>query len=162
MWIHNENTTDLRKLTMFHRQLQIMSIHYRLNLSQFQIGFAIPCLIAVQTACLMNTFSLISGKEIGGPIWYNLLYVWGAMVFFLVIIFVFGILADVYNVSSEVQRKVNGRHDLKRNKWFKRWLKSCPRFKIYFGGSNYFDRLTPLNIQSFAINQTVSLMLLQN
>ncbi len=156
------NPSGLRKLALFHRQLQIIAIHYRLHLSQFQVGCAIPTFIAFQIACLYNTISMISGKDTGAPIWYDLLYAYEEFVAFLLVIFVFGILADVYNVSSETQTKINGKPELKRNKWLKRWIRSCPVFKIHFGGSNYLDRLTPLTVQNFAINQTVSLLLLQN
>ncbi len=114
----------------------------------------------MQVACLNNSIALFSGKDTGGPIWYNLLYVWAEVMIFSMIVFVFGILADVHNVSVEVHKKINGRSDLKRNKWFKRWIISCPPMKIYFGGSNFMDRLTPLNIQSFANSQTANLMLL--
>ncbi len=145
---------------MFHRQLQIMGIHYRLNLSQFQIGCAMFSFIAMQWACLYNSISFLSGKDTGGPIWYDLMYAWSEIVFIVGVLFVFGILADVSNVSQRVKNKINGRHELKTNKWFKRWLKSCPVFRIYFGGSNYLDSVTPLNIQNFAVTQTVSLMLL--
>lgn len=139
-----------------------MAIQYRLNHSQFQIGLAIPSLIVLQTICLYNTISLFSGKDTGASIWYNLLYAECGTVCLFMIMYVFGILADVYNVSSGVQKRINGQHDLKRNKWFKRWIKSCPALRIYFSGSNYLDRLTPLNFQNFVINQTVGLMLLQN
>ncbi len=139
-----------------------MSSHYRLNHSMFQLGCAIPCLIAMQVACLHNSIALFSGKDTGGPIWYNLLYVWGEVVIFSMIMFVFGILADVNNVSIEVNKKINGSLELKRIKWFKRWIRSYPVQKIYFWESNFMDRLTPLNIQSFAVTQTVNLMLLQN
>ncbi len=162
MSIHQDNTTDLRKLTLFHRQLQIMSTHYRLNISQFQLGFAIPSFIAIQTACLFNTVSFISGKDTGGPIWYNLLYAYLAVVFVFGIIFQFGILANVFKVSKRVQGQIKRNHELCRNRWFKKWFKSCPTFKIYFGGSNYLEPRTPLIIQDFVIHQTVNLMLLQN
>ncbi len=157
-----EETSDLKKLAMFYGQLRIIGIHYRLILSQFPIICAMCSFIAIQMACLYNSFSFISGKDTGGPVWYDLLYAWSEITSFTTVIFLFSILGDVYNVSQRVQQQINGRHDLKKNKWFKRWLKSCPVFKIYFGGSNYLDRLTPLNIQNFAFNQTVSLMLLQN
>ncbi len=158
----NHNTGDLRKLTLFYRQLQIMSMHYRLNFSQVQLGFAIPSFIAFQTACLYNSITLISGKDTGGPIWYSLMFAWNEVVIICLVMFAFGIFADVFNISNEIQQKLNERYDLKRNKWFRRWIKSCPVLKIYFGGSNYVDRLTALNIQDFTINQTASLMLLQN
>lgn len=40
---HEDNTKDPLKLTLFHRQHQIMSIHYRFNLFQFKIACTIPC-----------------------------------------------------------------------------------------------------------------------
>ncbi len=160
--IKKYEVSDLRALTLLHRQLQIIGIHYRLNLSQFQIGCAILSFIVMQLACLYNSIFFLSGKDTGGPIWYDLLYGWSEVGMITGIIIVFGMLADVYNASQRFQMTIHGRHDLKRNKWFRKWFKSCPVFRIYFGMSNYLDRLTPLNIQDFAVNQTVSLMLLQN
>lgn len=58
---------------MFHRQLQIMSINYRLNFSQFQIGFWMPCWIAIQVSYLVKSIQPLSGKYIGGAIGYNLI-----------------------------------------------------------------------------------------
>lgn len=139
-----------------------MAIQYRLNHSQFQIGFAIPCWMAMQSICLYNSISLISGKDTGASIWFNLLYAWSAVVCFCVIIFVFGILADVADVSSKVRKKINGNSELKRNKWFQKWVKSCPILKIYVGGSNFLEKITPLNFQDMVINQTVNLLLLNN
>lgn len=158
----NKPNSETRSLTLFRRQLQIMAIQYRLNHSQFQIGCGIPCWMAMETICLYNTLSLLGGSDTGGSIWYNLLYAWSGTVCFFVIIFVFGILADVYNVSAAVQEMIDGNPGLKRSKWLKRWVKSCPILKIYFGGTNYLDRLTPLNFQDLVIDQTVSLLLLKN
>ncbi len=157
-----DNTQSLVQLKLYYRQIQIISIHYRLNVSQFKLGCAIPCFLAMQTACLYNSIAFLSGKDTGGPVWYALAFLWAEVVLIGVTVFVFGILADVYNVSSRAQNKINGRPELMKNKWVKRWVKSCPILKIYFGGSNFFDQLTPLNIQNFAINQTVSLMLLNH
>lgn len=138
-----------------------MSIYYRLTHSKFQIGCAIPCWMGMETIGLYNSISLLSGKDAGASIWFNLLYAWSGTVGFFTIIFVFGIIADVYNVSNEVRKTMDGNYNLKRKKWLKRWLKSCPVFKIYFRGSNYPDRLTPLSLQKFGINQTVSLLILK-
>ncbi len=160
--IHMDNIIQMRKLTIFHRQLQIMSTYYRLHISKFQLGLSIPSLIALQTACLYNSICFISGKDTGGPIWYNLLYAYLAVVIFFVNIFILGILANVYYVSKRAQEQIKRNSGLSRNKWFKRWLQSCSTFKIYFGGSNFLEPNTPLNIQDFVIHQTVSLMLLQN
>lgn len=139
-----------------------MSTHYRLYISKIQIGCAIPCLIAVQMSCLHNSITFISGKDTGGPIWYTLFYAELEVVFFFLVIFVCGILADVHYVSNRVHRKINGDFELKRNKWLRRWIRSCPYLRIYFGGSNFLEISTPLNIQNFAINQTLSLLLLEN
>ncbi len=89
----------------------------------------------MQVACLNNSVALFSGKDTGGPIWYNLLYVWAQVMIFSVIVFVFGIQADVYYVSIEVHKKINGRTEMKTYKWFKKWIKSCPPLKIYFASS---------------------------
>lgn len=92
MLVHADDSNGLKKLSWFHRQLQIMSIHNRLNISQFQIGFGIPCLIAIHKAGLVNSIHLVSGKDTGGPIWFSLIFVLGAFDVFLMVIFVFGVL----------------------------------------------------------------------
>lgn len=146
---------------MFYRQLQIISIQYRIIFSQFQISCVIVCCIAIQTACLYNTIIFMSGGDTGGPIWYDLMYAWTELTIFADIVFVIGILAEVNSVSEKMQKKINGRHELKKNKWLKRWIRSSPGLKIYFGESNYLEKITPLIFQDFSTRQTASLMLLQ-
>lgn len=105
---------------------------------------------------LVNFIHLVSAKDTGGPIWFSLIWVLGALDVFLMVIFSFGVLSNVYNDSKQVLGNIRVRLQLKRNKWFKSWPKSCPALRIYFGGANYLDRIPPLNIHDFVINQTVS------
>ncbi len=152
----------ISRCSHFFSQIQIIWLHYRPNLSQFQIGCTMLSLITMQLACLYNSISFLSGKNTGGPIWYHLFCAWCEFVLVNLTVFVFSILADVYNVSNAVLKKIKGRTELKRNPWLSRWIKSCPTFKVYFGGSNYLDRLIPLNIQNFIVIQTISLVLSHN
>ncbi len=150
------------KATLLYRQLQVMAIEYRLIYSRLMIGTIIPCVIAMETVCLYNTILLVSGRSSNDSMGYNLLYAWCGVVLLGNIIFMLGMLAAVFNVSTEVLRKLSAKPELRKNSWFRRWLRSCQVLKIYFGGTNYLDRLTPLAVEDFVINQTVSLLLLKN
>lgn len=147
---------------IFYRQLQLLCIQYRLNYSRYMIGSIMPCLVSMSVICWYNTIKKISGQNVNASMGYSLLYGWGGFVSLLNVLFMFGILVDVSNVSKKVLRRVNCKEEFRKNKWFRRWLKSCPTLKIYFGGSNFLERRTPLNLTKFVIEQTVSLLLLKN
>ncbi len=156
------NTDNVkRNTTLLYRQLQVMAIQYRLNYSRVMIGISIPCVIAMETVCLYNTISLVSGRRANDSLGYNLLYAWTGIMLLLNVILMFGMLADVFNVSTKVLETINAKPEFRKSPWFRRWLRSCQVLKIYFGGTNYLDRLTPLTLEDFVINQTVSLLLLK-
>ncbi len=150
------------KTTLLYRQLQVMAVQYRLNYSRLMIGISIPCALVMETVCLYNTISLISGRGGNDSLGYNLLYAWTGIMLMVNIVFMLGLLAEVFNTSTEVLRMLNANPKLRRNQWFRRWLRSCPVLKIYIGGTNYLDRLTPLTLEEFVIDQTVSLLLFKN
>lgn len=152
---------DKRKTTLLYRQLQVMAIQYRLNYS-LMVGIAIPCVICMETVCLYNTLSLVSGQSANDSMVYNLLYAWTGVMLVVNVVYMFGMLADAFNVSTEVLGMLNANPNLRRSAWFRRWLRSCQVLKIYMGGTNFLDRSTPLVIEEFVINQTVSLLLLNN
>ncbi len=150
------------KTTLLYRQLQVMAVQYRLNYSRLMIGITIPCVLAMETVCLYNTISLVSGRGGNDSLGYNLLYAWTGIMLVVNVVYMFGMLAEVFNTSTEVLRMLNANPKLRRNPWFRRWVRSCQVLKIFIGGSNYLDRLTPLTLEDFVINQTVSLLLLRN
>ncbi|CAL8136658.1 unnamed protein product [Orchesella dallaii] len=91
----------------------------------------------------------------------NLLYFWCAFVAMFMIVVIFGMLADVYCKAKQVDEDMNGTVSLKRNKWFRKFLKSAPVLRVYLCGTNFLDEMTPLTCEDFAIGQTVSILLLK-
>jgi hypothetical protein len=58
--------------------------------------------------------------------------------------------------------QANNNNNKKRYHQVRREIKSCTRMKVGFGSANYIDRLTPLVMEDFCINQTLSLILLSS
>ncbi|CAL8127975.1 unnamed protein product [Orchesella dallaii] len=158
-----KNGTLLKKQTLAFRELQLMSIVYRDIYSKFfLVVLMISCTI-MQVVCLYNTVTVFAKggyKDESFQIGLNLVYFWCTFLAIFIIVVMFGILADVYCVARNVHEEISGTVDLKRSKWFVRFLKSCPVLRIYLGGSNFLDEMTPLTCEDFAIDQTVSLLLL--
>lgn len=87
---------------------------------------------------------------------------WGAVDCLVGIVIDFGVKAQIYLVSSELKTKHRNAvlRNLLQNKWFNRWVKSCPDLKVKIGSVNYVDKSTPLHLLSFCLDQVVSLLLL--
>ncbi len=69
----------------------------------------------------------------------------------------FEVMGDVYVDSVKILQKVKSQ---RCSKWLRKFHKSCTPVKIMFGGSNFIERFTPLNIENFAFEQIASLILL--
>lgn len=154
----NQNIQD--RFTAY-RQLQILSLEYRNCFSRVMLAIATSGYLVVGTVSLYNTIQFVSGRDTTGSLEYNLIYMWGGVAALLDIIFMNGLLAGVYKASLAVQSCLNANLQLKRSRWFRKWLRSCQVLRVYFGGTNYFDELTPLNLLDFVIDQTVSLLLVK-
>lgn len=79
----------------------------------------------------------------------------------LIILIIFGSFAKVIHESKHLHRNLKGDTQLQKNRWFKRFWRSCQIIKIYLGRTNYFEDVTPLKIEDFVIQQTVNLMLMK-
>ncbi|CAL8140564.1 unnamed protein product [Orchesella dallaii] len=159
---HNRARTQ----TKAFRELQIIGILHREVYSSYALPVSMICCISMQIVCLFNTITVLlkeNGKETEEDlqIGLNLVYLWCTFVAASAILVLFGILADVYKVGRHVHSELNSLFELKRSKRFRRFLKSCPILRVYIGGSNFIDELTPLTAENLAIDQTVSLLLLQ-
>lgn len=146
-----------------YRELQLLSTEYRACFSKVMLAVVTSGFLVTGTVSLYNTIQFASGNEsAGGSLQYNIIYMWAGIASLGDTVFINGILADTYKTSSSVLNNLKTQVQLKKSKWFQRWLKSCPVIKVYFGGTNYYDELTPLNLLDFVIDQTVSLLLLKN
>jgi hypothetical protein len=77
-------------------------------------------------------------------------------------------LTVVFSTASRIQTESAGLLEtwnsnlrFRRDKRIIRILRSCDRLKAKLGSSNYIDQLTPFNIMSFNLDQTISLVLVQ-
>jgi len=68
--------------------------------------------------------------------------------------------SNVISASEDFLETLNNLGNFKTEKWFRKKIRSLPSIKIGMGSSNYFDKLTPLVLLDFCINQAVSLMLM--
>lgn len=150
------------KMLSTYRQLQILCIEYRICFSNAMLGVSTTGICVIATICMYNTIQTVSGRNTTGSLQYDILYAWSGNTCLLIVVCVNGILADVYKVSLAVMDTLGSHSGLNKSKWFKKWFKSCPVLKIYLGGSNFFDQLTPLTLLDFVIDQTVSLLLVKN
>ncbi|CAL8133409.1 unnamed protein product [Orchesella dallaii] len=147
------------KEVMTFRELQVLALQYRkLNCSYFLTTYTLSTTM-LAVICL---YSSISAAESGSvQLGLSMLYLWCAFSNCFIILFIYGIFADVFRVSKRVQREMNCKVEFKKNKWYTRFLKTCPPIRIFIGGTNFFDELTPLTLEDFVVNQTVSLLLLK-
>lgn len=109
----NEITTS--STTSLYRQLQIVCIQYSLNYSRYMIGSIMPCFLSMSIICLYNTVINISGRSASASFEYSVLYAWSGTICVTNILFMFGILADVYNLSNKVLRKLEGKEEFRKH-----------------------------------------------
>ncbi|CAL8121154.1 unnamed protein product [Orchesella dallaii] len=151
-----------RKKILSFREIQLLCIHHRAIYSKYFVGASTICIISLAILCLNNSivaaFDPGAGKQQLG---FDLLYLWGTFGTGLVLVTMTGILSDVYKVSKYTRRQMSTNLVLKRNIWFKRFLKSCPIIRIYIAGNNFVDELTPLTFENFVIMETVDILLLK-
>ncbi|CAL8098615.1 unnamed protein product [Orchesella dallaii] len=154
--------------TIAFRELQVMEIEYREIYSRTIVVVTLLCAIVMQVVCLFNTVTVLlqdsneTDSDGSLQIGLNLVYFWCTIVAACAIVVFLGILADVYSVAKKVHEEIGSCVALKKNKWFCRFFRSCPILRIYLGGSNFLDELTPLTCENFAIDQTVGLLLLKS
>ncbi|CAL8128269.1 unnamed protein product [Orchesella dallaii] len=154
-------TSETRKNVMAYRELQIFAIQYRFINSRYFLGLHSFAIIVAAVMCMYNTIIWIQNPGASSvQLGLNALFLWCAVVTIFIFIFVYGILAGVYKISKNVNEAMNCNERLKTNKWFTRFLKTCPPIRIFIGGNNFLDELMPLTLEDFVINQTVSLLLL--
>ncbi|CAL8133527.1 unnamed protein product [Orchesella dallaii] len=158
MKIKTINPKTERKIKEY-REIQVLAAQHRSVYSAYFLGIYAICMVVVAIVCLYSTIVAVYEKE-SVQLGLNIVYFCCTFVTTFILVFIIGILADVYNVSKRVTQNMNGQVYLKKNKWYRRFHRTCPVVRVYIGGSNFFDELTPLTLESFAISQTVNLLLL--
>lgn len=141
------------------RAVQLMLVLYRDIYSGLMLAANVICVLVLETLCLYNSIDSIR-KGISMFEGLNLVYLWGGCATGANVLISFGMLAQVHQSCERVYRELKSKWRFSTNAWFRRWIKSMPVLKIYFGGNNYFEVLTPPTMENFVVDQIVSLLLL--
>ncbi|CAL8140567.1 unnamed protein product [Orchesella dallaii] len=103
---------EARIQTKAFRELQIIGILHREIYSSYALPVGMICCIFIQIVCLYNTITVLlkeNGKQTDEDlqIGLNLVYLWCTFVSAIMILVLFGILADVYKVGRQVQSELD-------------------------------------------------------
>jgi len=153
-------TKNAEKKALMFRQFQLLSMQHRSIYSKLFFPIYTVCIIIIGVICTYNSIITLYSDAGSVQLGLSLLYLWVAFHIFSIIIFVYGILADVYKVSNGVLEELKTNVKFAKSRWFKRFVRTCPIIRIYIFGTNFIDELTPLNLENFVVDQTVSLLLL--
>ncbi len=78
----------------------------------------------------------------------------------VVIVGNFGIIAEIFNASTSLQKGIKNDLTIQKNKYLKRYVRSWPKLYARFGSANYIDKLTPIKTLDLSLNATASLLLM--
>lgn len=148
------------KTTQLYRQIQILVSMFN-GIHQGKIMLiGIMATVFIQVLPL-TTFLLSMSALIIRDLPIILIAVMSAMNTCLAGMCTYLIMGSVHEDCLSTLRAVKANSKMEMKGWLKRFHVSCNPVRIK-AGQNYIDRLTPLNIQDFVLNQVVTLLLLFN
>jgi len=134
----------------------------------YKTAFMNILVMGVSIANILSNYSLVIGcqqKSFG--ITSSILFLISSIDSLAVFVTLFGEAGSVAHNSNEIIRNINKYHAVNgrslpasKKKFVTKHLKAWAGIRIEFFSSNYFDRLTALNIVLFCVQNTVSLVLL--
>lgn len=80
---------------------------------------------------------------------------------FVCLVAIFGVAAKVHSSSKKAKTAVSKTKYFRQEKWLRKFLQSCPTHRVCLLLNKFFDSLTPLKIQTFCIDNIVTLLLLK-
>jgi len=152
----NPHVAKQRKVRLI-RQLQVLLVAYNDVHQRFGVVCGVGQSALILTLC---TYALIKLGDQLIPIHFIFFFAAGTQAL-LTIIFVFGVLGNVYGTSETMIEEAKKVVELQEDAWFRRVLKSCPKQKIRFGEVNYLDSLTPFTLINFSVSLTVNMLLVE-
>ncbi|CAL8118874.1 unnamed protein product [Orchesella dallaii] len=150
-------TNNKKSKTMIFRELQAMSISYRLIYSCY---FTVVMMIAIMSVHIISLYSCLKLTK-NLPVAMILFYIMSAFDCAFIILLVYGGLADVVKASISLHRDLKGKAEIQVDRWFRKFIRSCQIIKVHFGETSFIDEMTPLVFEDFVIQQTVSLLLVK-
>lgn len=149
-------STNWRNCLMY-RELEVLSAEYRELYSCYMTADVLVSVMFVHTISLYACFKF--GIEL--PLSMFFMFLLSAVNCGIVLVCMYTSLANVF-VASKFVLEVKLKTGKCNSPWFRRYLNSCKIMKVYIGKTNFVEPLTPLTVEQFSIEQTISLMLLEN
>ncbi len=143
------------------REIQVISNEYRRIYSKYMTAYVLISIIVVHITSLYGCIHF--GFELPLPMF--LLFLLATIDSGTIIVVMYTSLANVFKASTHVFE-----NELKQGKgstvhqkyyWFRKYLKSCQIVRVFVGDTNFVEKLTPLVVEKFAIDQTISLVLVK-
>ncbi len=141
---------------LMFREIEVMTNEYR---RLYSYSYTAPCILCMMLLHILSFYACIKfGFEL--PLTMFLFFSLAALNIFVFILCMYTSMANVVRASTFVML-VKLRSGMGKNLiLFRRYLKSCKIVKIYVGGTNFVEPMTPLVVEQFSIQQIVNLLLL--
>ncbi len=149
-----KNKTNWKTCLML-REIEVMSSEYRRLYSCYM-----TCSVLL-FSMWAHTLGLYACVHFGNKLPLSMILFFGLAAgnAGLVVIYFYTNLANVFAASKNVLEIKLKTGSGNIGPWFRRFLKSSTVVKIYIGDTNFVEPLTPLTVEQFCIEQTISLML---
>lgn len=147
----------IRRMVKTYREIQLMMIQHRQIVANNVI---VAAMLPGPFLQIMANYLVIDylRREEDTPVEAVVMCGSVSLIMFGVLSLTLRLLASVNRVSKHLTKRV-GKNV--RNKEFRKFLKSCSILKVHVGeGGNCIEPKTPLIVEHFVVNQTVSLLLL--
>lgn len=151
--------SDLHGLLIIqlYRYAQILDKSFNSFLSEQIIPAIMFCNPVIEIFSLFVCISYVNEVPMPGFLVFPFLLVASGVINIVIIT----LASRIYGLSRHLLTSLERMTLLKRSKLMRRKLKACNKLKIEFG-SNFIDNGTPVVLQNFCINQTLSLILLKD
>jgi hypothetical protein len=155
--ITHANVRDGRKTMGKYRQLQLLNIMFNeiYHRNFFAIYMAVCCLIMVPSGYL-----LITSYHLNQIILIGLLLI--TIAEYAIVITLFIMASKIWNASVKFRKAWRTNQRLSSRPLTRRYGASLQNLKIKIGSSNFVEQNTPFVFLSFCIEQTITLVLLNN
>jgi hypothetical protein len=155
--ISHAKFSDYKKTMGKYRQLQLLNVMFNEIYSRNYFGVFMAAIIMI---LVPTGYFVVTSYHINQIIW---------IIMFLLNVVEYGIITTIFVMSSKIWNgSVNFRDAWRTNMRLssrpltKRYGASLQNLKIKIGSSNFVERNTPFVFVSFCVEQTVSLVLLNN
>lgn len=153
-----QTSHDIKSCIKLYRYIQILEKSFNAFVAERLVPVIITCFPTIQISALFVCIRMHGEIAFPGFAIYPIMALSTVINNILIITLASKVNASSNTVLNHIEEKIVGHRVGKRGPLLKE-LRACGFLKIKFG-SNFIDKGTPLVMQNFCINQTVSLCLL--